>query len=40
MASVGAWRRRRELETIRLDSFAYGFCFAFFMALVRFAWGR
>jgi hypothetical protein len=35
MAWIGRWRRRHEKEVIRLESFAYGFCFAFAMALVR-----
>ena len=39
MAAVGAWRRRREKEVIRLESFAYGYFFALAMALVRFVWG-
>lgn len=40
MGWLGAWRRRHGQRTIRLDSFAYGFCFAFGMAAVRLAWGR
>ncbi len=36
MAAVGAWRRGRGESLIKLDSFAYGFIFAFAMALVRF----
>lgn len=40
MARLGAWRREHEQETIRLDTFAYGFCFALSMAIVRFAWGQ
>jgi predicted lysophospholipase L1 biosynthesis ABC-type transport system permease subunit len=39
MGAFGAWRRRRNEELIRLDRFAYGFLFAFAMALVRFWWG-
>lgn len=35
MGLIGGWRRRHEKETIRLESFSYGFCFAFTMALVR-----
>jgi hypothetical protein len=38
MAAVGAWRRRRELEVVRLESFFYGYFFALTMALVRFSW--
>ncbi len=40
MAKVGAWRRWREQGLIRLDSFLYGFAFAFGMALVRYIWAR
>ena len=36
MAAMGAWRRRRGEELIRLDRFAYGYLFALSMALVRF----
>ena len=38
MAKVGAWRRNRDQEPIRLDSFSYGFSFAFGTALVRYIW--
>ena len=40
MASIGAWRRKRDKELIRLDRFAYGFLFALAMALVRFVWAH
>jgi hypothetical protein len=40
MGALGAWRRRRDQELIRLDRFSYGFLFAFAMALVRFLWGN
>ena len=40
MAKVGAWRRNREQQPLRLDSFAYGFAFAFGMALVRYIWAK
>jgi hypothetical protein len=40
MGALGAWRRRRHEELIRLDRFAYGFLFALAMALVRFIWGN
>lgn len=40
MAGLGILRQRKGQELIRLDSFSYGFCFAFAMALVRFIWGR
>ncbi len=36
MAAIGAWRRRRDQDLIRLDKFAYGYLFALAMALVRF----
>jgi sterol desaturase/sphingolipid hydroxylase (fatty acid hydroxylase superfamily) len=40
MEAIGSWRERREKEVLRLESFAYGFCFAFAMAVVRFAFGK
>ena len=40
MAKLGAWRRNRAQEPIRLDSFSYGFCFAFGTALVRYIWAK
>ncbi len=40
MAWVGARRLRQGKELIRLDSFAYGYCFAFAMAVVRYFLGR
>lgn len=40
MAGIGALRRKKEQRVIRLNSFAYGFLFAFAMALVRFYWGH
>ena len=40
MAALGAWRRRRDQELIRLDRFAYAFLFAFVFSLVRFIWAR
>jgi hypothetical protein len=39
MMAMGAWRRRRDQELIRLDKFAYGYLFALAMALVRFNFG-
>ena len=39
MMAIGAWRRRREDELVRLDKFAYGYLFALAMALVRFYFG-
>ncbi len=38
MGWLGAWRRRRGQELIRLDSFNYGFAFALAMAAVRYFW--
>lgn len=38
MALIGAWRRRKDQELIRLDRFSYGFLFAFGMALIRYIW--
>lgn len=40
MAAIGSWRRRHDLSVIRLESFSYGFCFAFSMALVRQLFGH
>lgn len=40
MERLGTWRKGRDQETIRLDTFAYGFVFALAMALVRFTWGH
>jgi hypothetical protein len=40
MERLGAWREMKDQETIRLDTFAYGFVFALSMALVRFTWGH
>lgn len=40
MMAMGAWRRRRDEEIIRLDKFAYGYLFALAMALVRFNFGH
>ena len=36
MAIVGAWRARRGEALWRIDKFAYGFLFAFTLALVRY----
>lgn len=36
MSGLGRWRQRHGKPVYRLDSFAYGFIFAFGMALVRF----
>lgn len=40
MALVGAWRRKRGEELIRLDRFTYGYVFAFAMAAIRFSFGE
>jgi hypothetical protein len=40
MEAIGSWRQRQEKEVLRLESFAYGFCFAFSMAVVRYAFGN
>ena len=40
MEAIGSWRKRREREVLRLESFAYGFCFAFAMGLVRYTFGK
>lgn len=36
MSAIGRWRLRQGKTLLRLDSFVYGFLFAFAMALVRF----
>jgi hypothetical protein len=36
MAQVGLVRRRKDQREVRIESFWYGFTFAFGMALVRF----
>ncbi len=40
MEALGSWRARREKEVLQLESFAYGFCFAFSMALVRYVFAH
>lgn len=40
MEAIGSWRGSRGKEVLKLESFAYGFCFAFAMAVVRYAFGR
>lgn len=36
MSLIGSLRRKRGMSVIRLDSFGYGFIFAFGMSLIRF----
>lgn len=36
MSAIGSMRQRRGQSLIRLDSFSYGFIFAFGMSLIRF----
>jgi hypothetical protein len=36
MSELGKWRRKRGQDLIRMDSFSYGFLFAFGMVLARF----
>jgi hypothetical protein len=38
MSGLGWLRRRQDQPVLRLDSFLYGFLFAFMMALVRFVY--
>ena len=38
MGAFGRWRERQGKTILRLDSFVYGFVFAFAMALVRFVY--
>ena len=39
MTLLGAWRRSRDQELIRLDRFACGYLFALAMAAVRYGFG-
>jgi hypothetical protein len=39
MTLMGAWRRKRGQDIVRLDTFTYGYCFAVAMALVRLIYG-
>lgn len=39
MMMLGAWRRRKNQNLIRLDKFAYGYLFALTMAVIRFTFG-
>lgn len=36
MSLVGSWRRRRNKNVLRIETFSYGFAFALGMAVVRF----
>jgi hypothetical protein len=38
MAWYGRFRARRGAETVRLDTFMYGYIFALAMAIVRYVW--
>jgi hypothetical protein len=38
MAWFGRFRERRGAETVRLDTFMYGYLFALSMAVVRYVW--
>lgn len=38
MAWFGRFRERRGAETVRLDTFMYGYLFALSMAIVRYVW--
>ncbi len=40
MSWIGSWRARHDKDVSSIETFAYGFCFAFTMALVRFIWGH
>lgn len=40
MALMGAWRRKRGQDLVRLDRFSYGVLFALAMALVRYVWAQ
>jgi hypothetical protein len=36
MWAIGRWRMRRQLDSIRLESFAHGYLFALGMGLIRY----
>ncbi|WP_343612976.1 hypothetical protein [Novosphingobium sp.] len=38
MLAIGRWRSAKGREPVKLDRFSYAFCFAFAMAVVRFAY--
>jgi len=38
MSAIGKVRESRDKEVVRLEKFAYGFLFAFGLALVRYGW--
>jgi hypothetical protein len=40
MSLLGSWRERHDKKVSGLETFSYGFCFAFMVSLVRFIWGR
>jgi hypothetical protein len=39
MSWIGSWRARHDKDVVGMETFAYGFCFAFTVSLVRFIWG-
>jgi len=40
MMRLGSWRERRNQKLIRLDEFAFGYCFALEIALIRFFFAK
>jgi hypothetical protein len=40
MMWIGSWRKRHDKQVNGIETFAYGFCFAFTMSLVRLIWGH
>jgi hypothetical protein len=40
MMGLGNWREARDQDLIRLDKFAYGYCFALEIALIRFFFAK
>jgi hypothetical protein len=40
MGALGAWRKSRGQELVRLDHFTYGLLFALAMSLMRFWWAE
>ncbi|MBM3845088.1 MAG: hypothetical protein FJ405_02220 [Verrucomicrobia bacterium] len=40
MCAMGVWRARRGQQTIRIDTFTYGYLFALTLVIVRFVFAR
>jgi len=40
MSWIGSWRARHDKDVSSMERFAYAFCLAFTISLVRFIWGH